>query len=313
MFNKVLTTCLIGGAMATAAADENGWDMSAGVTFRKFKSTEFKSFSTSDEYINGSFEGGTVIVDDAAQQVVNHPLAGVSPSIPAGSQLASLHSVSLGSSVDDLEDTAGVVLQWTRDLQTSTINKVGGLDWKLDLSLVWLGVDQAVDGLADVDGQGFLIDAGDVPADLNDLETVGAPGSEDPYPVSNNVIASARYDLDIDAFTFGAGISSRLEMGPVDLKLGMGPSLTLVNYNVAYDAYGGNIGETPKSLVSESDDDIVARWGLYGTLGLIYDFNESWGMEVGLRYDYIPDNVNTNVANIDLSGMSTEVKLVYSF
>lgn len=313
MFNKILTTFLIGGAITTVMAGDSDWDMSVGATFRKFKSAEFKSFATEDQYINGSYDGSTVIVDNAGQQVTPHPLAGISPSIPVGSQLASLHSVSFGSSVNDLEDTTGLVLQWTKDIQTSTVNKVGGLDWKFDLSLVWLGVDQAVDGLTDVEGQGFLIDAGDVPQDANDYETVGAPATPGALPASDTVKAFSRYDLDIDAFTFGAGISSRLEMGPLDLKLGVGPSVTLVNYNVAFDGAGGNISESPSELVSVSDDDIVARWGLYGTLGLIYDFNESWGMEVGLRYDYIPDNVNTNVVNLDLSGMSTEVKLIYSF
>lgn len=308
MFNKILTTFLIGGAMTTVMAGESDWDMSVGATFRKFKSAEFKSFATESDYINGTWDGTTVTVVDPGQQVTPHPLAGIVPSIPAGSQLASLHSVSLGSSVDDLEDTTGLVFQWTRDLQTSTVNKVGGVDWKLDLSLVWIGVDQSTDGLADVDG--ITIQTGSV-SDINDFLT-GVSGSEDVIPPSNNVNSFARYDLDIDAFTFGAGIASRFELGPIDLKLGMGPSMTLVNYNVSYAADAGFTGDAQR-IVSESDDDLVARWGLYGTLGLIYDFNQNWGMEVGFRYDYIPDNVNTNVVNIDLSGMSTEVKLIYSF
>ncbi len=302
MFNKILTTFLIGGAVTTAMAGDGDWDMSVGATFRKFKSTEFKSFATEEQYFNGTYDGANATVKDTAKQVspAEAPLA--------GNHIVSLHSVSFGSSTDDLENSTGLVLQWTRDIQTSTMNKVGGLDWKFDLSLVWVGVDQGKAGLSETGGDTFLTNK--TPGDF--AGETPQPVVEGDYPLADVVASSARFDLDIDAFTFGAGIASRFEMGPLDLKIGMGPSLTLVNYNVSYEGYAGFINDQDV-VVDESDDDIVARWGLYGTLGLIYDFSENWGMEVGLRYDYIPDNVNTNVVNMDLSGMSTEVKLVYSF
>lgn len=311
MFNKILTTFLIGGAMTAVIAGESDWKMSLGTTFRSFKKSELKSLSFgSDKYVNGSYENGTVTVDDSGHQVVPYP-----GGLPGSSHLASLHSVSFGSSSSDLEDTAGLVLQWTKGLQTSTINKVGGVDWEMDISLVWVGVDQAFGSTGDVDGDTFDVDVSDFPNGvIEDVEN-GVPGDDSSLlPPSDTVEGFARYDLDIDAFTIGFGIGPRFEMGPVDLKLSVGPTVTVVNYNTKVDGEWNFRGEAVSGdTISRSDDGVDSRWGLYGSLGLIYDFNRNWGMEVGFRYDYIPDSIDTNVVNIDLSGMSTEVKLVYSF
>jgi len=310
MYKKLASIFMIGGAL-TAGAQESDWKLSLGTTFRSFKQSELKSIGFgSDKYVNGSYDGSTVTVDDAGNQVAPYP-----GGLPGGtSHLASLHSVSFGSFSEDLEDSAGLVLQWTKDLQGSGDGKIGGLDWQMDFSLVWVGVDQAFNSAADVTSDAFEVDDSDFPnGTIDDVEN-GVPGAPSLLPGSKNVEGFARYDLDVDAFTMGFGFGPRLELGPVDLKIGVGPTLTIVNYNTRVDAGWNFIGDAGSGeRVSRSDDGIDARLGLYGSVGLACEFTERWGMEVGVRYDYIPDSVDTNIVNLDLSGLSTEIKVVYSF
>ncbi|MEA3451329.1 MAG: hypothetical protein U9Q83_05435 [Bacteroidota bacterium] len=66
-------------------------------------------------------------------------------------------------------------------------------------------------------------------------------------------------------------------------------------------------------IYTNSDNGIDFLLGLYTNIAIGYDITEKIGVQLGARYDYIPEDLSTDFADIELSGLSAEFKIIYSF
>ncbi len=307
MLRKVISALLIGGAVTSFAAEKEGWELSIGASYRSFKDVDFKSFKLNNgNYVDGSVDGANI-------EVVSPSFQGTAEGPPeAGKERVALSKVSFGGESSDFDSAPGLVLGLSRKIGESE-----HFTYNLDLSVTWITTDMDETFNGSVEADVFMVDSAGWSYDaINDVYINGT-AVVDPLVLENNRVKSTvRYDLSMDVFTFSAGVSAKMALGPVDVKAGIGPTLTAAGYDVSCDKSWSFVDDALNQYggtESSDDDGAKLRLGLYANLALSVDITEQWAIEAGVRYDYIPVTVNTNVAEIDLSGMSTEIKAVYSF
>ncbi|MDX9979730.1 MAG: hypothetical protein RBU25_06730, partial [Lentisphaeria bacterium] len=65
---------------------------------------------------------------------------------------------------------------------------------------------------------------------------------------------------------------------------------------------------------TKSDDSGVEfLFGAYGDLSFVYDFNERFSVGLGVRYDYLFEELDTDLGEVDLSGFSGAIKAMFRF
>jgi hypothetical protein len=124
-----------------------------------------------------------------------------------------------------------------------------------------------------------------------------------------------------DLFVLDAGLEAKVEpVKCLNLVLAGGPSLnladvhTLQDYQASWTQPAG-VGAYPVGPYhrkrSESDFDVVA--GLYGAVGLMVALDEKWSLAALYRYDYVPEGIGTDQAEVSLNGPSGQLMLIYRF
>ena len=125
------------------------------------------------------------------------------------------------------------------------------------------------------------------------------------------------YDMDLSVYTVSAGLSTSFDADKFRFNLGAGPSFTMSDLDVeetqtavvtAGDLSGRNVASSKRD-----DDSVDFSFGLYANVGVMFDINVNWAFAVEYRYDLVFDDSSTNIADVDLDGQSTQLKLIYAF
>lgn len=221
-----------------------------------------------------------------------------------------------GAGGGDFDDGAGYVITASRLHKDS-----GDFHWNFELSLTtaFSDMDQGAGGRITssdqfVENNSIFIDTNSIDNVILDGGTFArnlGGGTAEGLSIVNN------FDMDLSVYTIGAGLSASYEVNTLSLNIGAGPTLTLSDLEVdsALSAVrtGGDLAGRSIALARNSDDSDDFSFGLYVNIGLVYDINESWGFGVEYRYDYVFNDASTDIADVDLDGDSTQVKLIYSF
>ena len=275
------------------------WSFSLGMTFRQISDIKLHAVSGgAGNYYNGSYDPltGVLEVDDDSAQTT--PTSGA-PVFDPGSVFASLSSLDFQGSGEDASGN-GIVLGISHLLSEHDSGY-----FSMDFTLVSLFVDESF-GLGGASNTDVFVTDGT--GGGGNYITPSGPIGGDEHPSALPGSAPGAFDIELSAFTFGLGASQHFVWDSgLTLDFGAGPSLTIVNYDFEGPslASDGSIG-----TASSSDTDFL--FGVYADANVGYKFSESWSLVGGVRYDLIQE-IEDDVADVDLSGLSFQIKGIYSF
>lgn len=293
----VVASSIASFAQGFEAADHSDWKLSIGATYRTFKSVDFKKFAIDNgaEYLDGTV-GNPLNPFDQQTNVDGSTLP--PPHDTVGPVVAtSLHTASFNGGSDELDNAMGLTLMLSAPISEQS----EGLS--LDVSFVFVTSSISETIGADVV---TYVDYDGTPA--------GSDAEGDMLPGGKGANVPVRYKMDVALCTLGAGVSKSFDMGALDLSVGFGPTLTFAYYDAERNA--SQVFSTPTDgAYSESvkDDGLDVLLGLYASVDATVAISESWALGCGLRYDWMVQDIETDVADIDVSGLSFELKAVYSF
>ena len=310
MKNIVITTLLLTSAFIYAQGDQqletskdSGWKLSIGANYRSFGKTTFKQVG---KYVNGSLtdigSGGVsqylYKVADPTSQVLVH----------GGNDTVTFTAANESSSEFDIDNGVGVVLKAGKVFSQGDV-----ISWSFDLSLA-TAYSQSSHSVATTsttfnfgdwnispDGNGVVTPGPYPPSAPIAGKTEGVSGNN--TPTGATTAGHIKYDLNLGLYTLGAGVSASSHLGPITLFVGGGPTLSVVDYDIDYSVL----------VMDDSSESTRLRAGLYTELGVEVSIGEKWGIGVSGRYDWIPVEVNTDLATIELSGFSGQLFLSYQF
>jgi hypothetical protein len=127
--------------------------------------------------------------------------------------------------------------------------------------------------------------------------------------------AQVDYNLDLSAYTFGVGLNSKLNVSKMfDLVFSIGPTLTYVKSDMSRTEKATyNAGANTLYRKTENADRSDVHFGAYGSAGLSFQFSQALAVEAGARYDWVADEYDAGLAEVELDGVSGEVKMIFSF
>jgi hypothetical protein len=274
------------------------WSFTLGATFRKIDGIEYHGVSSgSGQYYNGSYDPSTgdLVLDDDAAQTTPTPGA---PVFAPGSVFASLSSLNFAGSDDDA-DANGVILGVSHLLSQHDTGY-----YSLDFTLVSLFVDESM-GLGGSSTTDVFLGNPNPGGGYNSPSgPIGGGG----HPAALPGATPVGFDIDMAAFTFGVGASQHFVWDSgLTLDFGAGPTLTIVDFD-----FDGPSVMADGSIGENSSGDVDFLFGVYAGINVGYEINESWAISGGIRYDLIQE-LKDDVADVDLSGLSFEIKGIYSF
>ena len=289
------------------------WEYSVGAWYRTFSDVDFARIqlvNTQDGHAGNGFVTGNNEFAPGVLTVVNGAKQGVN------TNRATLHSVVSDSDSDELGSGLGVIVGATTPLGD------GESGWCLDLSLgaVRSTSDASFGVLATPST--FAVQADDPSTPLVDENTWGAPFG-DPNAVvvlgpagdagHPDVLALLDFDFDMELCTLGVGVSYLRRSDKASIRLGLGPALSLVDFDASRREDVSFDDGTPVYSAMYKDDGTSVRLGGYLGVALGVQLSERVGLALGCRYDYVADDLNTDFGEVQLSGASGTLKLVFSF
>lgn len=321
-----ISRIMVALGMAFAATVSAGpWELSLGLVARTVGDFDVKG----DIFVNPAFPGSpyvTGILGYGGQA----ELALLADPVRQGRLLgdwATLHRMDFGGVSEGLDTSLGVLLA-----ARTPLGEKWERTWFLSLNALWFSSDVsaangAVPGITehyvvrtDVPGGAWgntsILD----PLDPNTVNTVFV--YPDPMPPSGpastlaGVYGEYNIDLDLDAYTFGIGVGTDFVLPFGSLRLEVGPTLTVVDFsanaivNVRWDSDGASVFGGGAKI---SDSGVEFLPGFYGDFSFVYDFNERFGLGIGVRYDYLFEKLDTDLGEVDLSGFSGAVKAMFRF
>jgi hypothetical protein len=309
--------------MALAATVSAGpWELSLGLTARTVGDFDIKS----DIFVNPAFPDSPYVTGilgyDGQPQ-----LALLADPVRQGRLLgdvATLHRIDFGGASEGLDSAMGVLFA-----ARTPLGDHWDRTWMLNLSAMWFSSDVSASGSVVGTTEQFDVLAGlDVPpGGVWDNPDFGGPNTVWVYPYPDDpsgpgttlpgVYGVYDIDLELDAYTFGAGIGTDVVLPFGSLRLEVGPTLTVVDYDaealidVRWDSDDASVFDGGAARVDDSGIEFML--GFYGDLSFVYDFNERFGVGIGVRYDYVFEKLDTDLGEVDLSGISGAIKAVYRF
>lgn len=273
-----------------SAADKADWKLSLGYVYRSFGDIDFKSFDFNQPpggFVDGSF-------DDTNNNGVPDTISWPGTTNPALGATPKLHKdVHFGGRDEEADTTGGF------ELRAMAQDENALLGW--DLSLV--GIDQSMHtGI-----RGITARQGAKPV-------FPVPPPEGVLIVTpNHDVGFVDYDIDLTLLTYGIGLTKDFECKNWYVRGGAGPTLSLVNHDttrsegIDYQTANGRV-----VVNQQRDDELDYKFGAYVRVGAGLLVRENVSVEVGARYDYI-DEVDGDLVDLDLSGLSGNVSFVFHF
>lgn len=294
------------------------WTFKVGLNFRSFGDLSIQPMTlNSGGFLNGSvtdFGGGQFLY------TVEAPLAQISG---VNLDLVTFSTADQMSGSDDIDSGTGFAINGLKIVETKD-----NFSWGYSVSFTTAFSDTSSrfnGALSDTQynlgaNWNTLPDSnGDVPI----LPPPGAPvdGKTEAVSGNNTPITTGgsdstlkvHYDLDLSLYTLGTGLTAHWQNEKLAIFAAAGPTLSIVDFDIensvtAQFADGSNFFNQ-----SESDDGTKLRLGTYFELGLELEINETWGAGFSTRYDWVPVEVNSDLAEMELSGLSAQIFVAYQF
>ncbi len=322
----IFTFCLM---INNGAVAESEWRFSIGVNHRTFDDIEFEQLRFNNPkypglpYVNGTLNAAldTATVEDGAAQApglfTSNPNTAIAfpDTTPANGLIdipaetgfvptVTLDSIIFSGASEEFDDGSGVVLQASKTLQDNS-----NYTWDLDLSLTtaFSDTDEMYNGSVTANstvltGTAFLNVGTNGDATITGTNATAAAN----LGAATITTGTVAYDLDLAVYTIGAGISGNFKKGNFGFNLGVGPSITLADLDV-------DAQQRANFTQRFNDDATDLLLGVYVNVGLNYSINESVAVGVEYRFDQLFDEVSTDLADVDLDGASTQIKVTFSF
>ena len=293
------------GLAFAATVSAGPWELSLGLVARTAGDFDIKS----DLFVNPAFPNSpyvTGILGYAGQPELVLLADPDRQGRPTGA--ATLPRMDFGGVSEGLDTSLGVLLA-----ARTPLGDHWDRTWMLCLNALWFSSDVSSSGAA-------------VPGISEHFAAF--PGTWDVFGANPVIVGSGvgsdqggvygvyDIDLDLDAYTFGAGIGTDFVLPFGALRLEVGPSLTVVDFSA--DALVDVRWESDDVSVfggaaRVDDSGVEFLLGFYGDFSFVYDFNERFGLGIGVRYDYLFEELDTDLGEVDLSGFSGAVKAMFRF
>jgi hypothetical protein len=296
----------------------SSWRWSLGANWRAFGEIEFKGFDFTpgdDVYVNGSVEdvgAGALYeytVSNSVKQVDNVTLDTVE-----------FQKAELSDTDDELGGAPGAVLMLSKPLA-----KRGGLTVGVEFSLSTAFMSTDFSEAAGLSAYQFDI----APNTWTNANAPAVGGGPDPDTFSETfgvydrsqlavsttaLTAMVSYDLSLDVYTLGAGLTLSATLGDARVLLGAGPALTIVDYDLERRSSAAwSDGSGSVFADRQSDHGTAVRGGAYVRLGLEWPLSDTTAIGFSGRYDYVAPELNTDTARLELSGLSGQLALTFGF
>ena len=321
---------LIGFAMFAVAgiamaqeAETNGWRLSLGASYRTFDDVDFESTTFTapgSNFVNGNYtNGGNYTIQDDSQ------LQPGGWTFDAGlgqwTRTASFdRSVAPGDS-EDADNGAGPIIELEREMWQPRENVGVSL-------LLGFGFFQSEADMNATTGSGITTTT--LTGTLTSPVDPGAAVPATPYTVAGGAgfplsapldlgdvamtTATLRLDSELDLYVLSFGAKARCRFDRLSVTLAAGPTLNLADFETESRqrvTFNDDGAEAYSSRRSDDTQDVIV--GAFVGVGADYRFSERWALGVGYRYDEVFSEIDTDWAEMDLSGHSVEAKLSWSF
>jgi hypothetical protein len=306
---KYLITSLVAGSLLTAFATEEGaWSYRLGVSYRDIGEVDVEDMQFSNplpvldgsDYVNGKAHHGgtdnTLVLDNTGQ----FDVGGVS---------LDRHTTNTGS--EDLGQEAGFIFTAEKGL-----NAVGNSRVALELSVSYHAADESSNTSSDVvsdrySPSGFGPSSGSA---VYPGSTIGVGGAGAGVATT---AGSLKFDMEMDLFTFGAGLKGIYDADKFRLSVGAGPTVSVANIETdvteSVEWTGGPNSGSNLYRDERNDDALELIFGGYLSLGAEVRINEAIGLGAEWRYDHAFEDVGTDHADADVSGQSGQFFLILNY
>ncbi|OGV93181.1 MAG: hypothetical protein A3K19_06915 [Lentisphaerae bacterium RIFOXYB12_FULL_65_16] len=283
------------------------WEFSVGANVRVLDDVDLKGMSLNGGgYVDGSV---TAIGGGLWRYTVKDPLNQV-----AGASLdeATYRTVTVPDATDDMDLGVGIALGASRALWTRGATVLG-----LELTAVTAAsdADTTVTARQTLETWSIAADTwnpGGVP-DPGTLSKVSANHVAVASPDVLNSVARVGYDVDLGLYTFGTGLTLRHQISKFCFGVATGPTFSVVDYDFQRDSSVTWLGGDTFYTERQRESGLAVRAGWYARGGIGCALTEAIGLDVHLRYDFIPVDVGSDVADIGLSGLGGQVSVTLRF
>lgn len=308
------------GARPAAGQDEaTRWRLSLGANRRTFDRVQLNGFDFAagdDVFVNGTVVDlgpGTLPVDqrtyrytvvDPVKQVDNTTLDKIE-----------YHDAALADTTEEHpRGAAGAVLRLVRPLAER-----GAFTLELDISLATAFLRDDVSGAAQTEAFQFDVAPNQWPGgagpDPNDFSEEWKVHNRTQIASPNTAVtATVKADVDFDLYTIGFGLDAACTRDRWGVAVGVAPTLSIIDYDFARRATVRWADDGGTFFRSESTDDGQRLLGGFALQALVrYRVTDRIGIMLGGRYDHVFQTLDTDVADVDLSGFSCELDLTFRF
>jgi len=318
---KLGVLALLAQAVAVSAADNNGWSMRLGASYRSFQDVDFNSVPFRNWGNQAGVTGPFGVQGYALNPVYGLPIPALPPA-PKIVVVVPVQEVMYNGGTGDIDSEEGFapVIGVAKELV-----QVGPFILSLAANLQYYSPE------SDSTERGNMVDAGNftatqytynlwtfggVPPDMlifsGGVAVPPIPGSGTQFSLQN------RFDMDL--WVLDAGLEARTDFDCFSLNLALGPSLNITNVETSQTQQaswagipGIDAGATGSysQKVTDRETDFIP--GLYGAIGISFNLNEKWAVGAEYRYDWVNEEPGTDQGKIDLTGSSAQLKVTYKF
>jgi hypothetical protein len=311
--HKLLLASLaaLGILLPATATEEGAWSYRLGVSYRDIGDVDVDDVQFSNTnpllsgspYVNGNIHHGgttdnTLVLDNTS-----------SGQFDVGGVSLDKHSSQSGS--EGLGQQAGFIFTAEKGL-----NSVGNSRVALDLSVSYHNADESSDTSSTVVSDRFSPSGVGPTAGsaVHPGSTIGVAGAGAGVATTSGML---NFDMEMDLFTFGAGLKGIYDADAFRLSVGAGPTLSVANIETdvietATWTSGASVGSDIYRY-ERSDDALELIFGGYLSLGAEVRLSEAVGFGAEWRYDHAFEEVGTDHAGVDVSGQSGQFFLILNY
>ena len=289
-----LMAAVVTMATCTSYADE-GWKISTGFSYRSFGDIQLKSQSQGNSTNGQYLDGSITTIDNSAQVIVSIDNA-IEQSLAGSPNTYLFNTIENGFSENDFDSSVNLIFKAEKSF------------WENEN---WSGVFEiAVSGLNSHDSyssQGTTTTtAVEFSSLLQDGENIDVINGQ--YVLADGEAFSSNHNIRLNMFSLSLGGSLKYQVDNFFVSIGAGPSLTFLDSEIKQELTLSS-GETLTDSGHYSD----FKAGLYADCSLGYNFLKKWALGINYRYDWIPQELDNDLVEIELSGQSFGAFISYQF